>query len=188
LEDIVKFRHTVLAMCLLLLSAAYSRPASALITTDQFGYDFTFTDNGELNFIYLDIYTDRNFPAPQAIVNITGGASLPAIGLFGSVTGPEGGPAENVVYFSPTLGFYFNSISFAVGADYIEISDPPSIDTISIYPSLTDYQNGIDPLPNFPLTGTLDPTPLPDSLPLFAGGLVVMAYLACRKRSKMVTV
>jgi hypothetical protein len=87
-----------------------------------------------------------------------------AISPFGS-----SGPHDLIVY-DPTTS---NSIIIDFAYDLANASDP-----------LSNFQNADGNYANGGVAGTVDPTPLPAALPLFATGLGAMGLLGWRRKRK----
>ena len=187
----------IFAIVVALASLGITGPASACSCNTVYFYNFD-------GFIYpegaalgpnaianIDLTVETFIPVSAAgtpIENVFGSFSYtgPNFSLAGSITGPD--PAginilllgqnrvdvTNVIYqgeFGPVI----QSIAFTVGQYAIALVDPPSFDTLVVYPNLSDYENDVSPL-LYANVVVETATPLPAALPLFASGLGALGF------------
>jgi len=173
----------VAASVALLVSASVT-PASAISSSSAtFGFYFTeiggFGDNASFQFT-----TEPS--SSYLVTGISGYASFPAFGIAGPISGPDLSlvpPADDLLFPNSPPYVDGSGIAFDVndaGNTYgFILNDPPYTYAITCSTSnCTGSSFG-----NYVL-GTLDPTPLPATLPLFASGLGLAGLLGLRRKKK----
>jgi hypothetical protein len=190
------------AVALVSLGIPGQASSGCLCNPDEYfysGFGFIYPLDGVGGPANIDLTLETLASASVAgtpIFNISGYFSFtgPNFSLSGPITGPDpagidielmGEPrivVTNLLY-QGAIEPEIDSIAFTVAGQYvIAIGDPPSYDTIVVFPNLYDYENSISPL--FIADVALEATPLPAALPLFASGLGALGFFGWRRKRK----